>query len=591
MSKKTLTISILSSGRGKSIERCLSSLAYIREVLPCEVIVVNTDSTHNEAVYSVLEQYADRIIPFTWCDDFSAARNVGVDAASGEWFLFIDDDEWFIDAQPVIDFLQSDEQSDYDRVNFLVRNYRTEDYSVYGDGWVCRLFRLSGGARFAGKVHEYILPSEKQSKNIHALLGHTGYIFSSQEEAAAHSGRNIRLMKQMMKEEPLEVRWILQLMMEYGEQKDLENELAMAKKAYQLMDGAVGYRYACMRGLFAADIVRSLRELGEYRKCYETYKRYQKKKNELGRVALSYMELEAAIAAGRLGGMSKQVACHAMKYINARCELKDAPVEHIEEYTYFLMSVWDTFNCRKAAGLYLDAVVQTDLDNEETFGEMVRVLWSDDDSREEVQGRLLEWRTTEEKKAAYWWLVRALANADELTPDPIDVRIIWDDHEGRREQMPSVFRKLFAAVNPLLIDPMLWEIGMRRGAALDERIAELPMEHWQAYVDEFSKESGENLLLQMQDVLADVYVGMGDERYAYFQVKTNEALQEFRDAAIRKEAEERVAEKREKQQRENADEMKQLIAALEKKVDDLVAAGMIDEADKVLREIQKYAPK
>ena len=169
------------------------------------------------------------------------------------------------------------------------------------------------------------------------------------------------------------------------------------------------------------------------------------------------------------------------------------------------MSVWDTFNCRKAAGLYLDAVVQTDLDNEETFGEMVRVLWSDDDSREEVQGRLLEWRTTEEKKAAYWWLVRALANADELTPDPIDVRIIWDDHEGRREQMPSVFRKLFAAVNPLLIDPMLWEIGMRRGAALDERIAELPMEHWQAYVDEFSKESGENLLLQMQDVLADVY--------------------------------------------------------------------------------------
>ena len=91
--KPRLTISLLSSGRENTIERCLSSLAPFKEQISTEIIVVDTDPDHNAEVNFTLEKYADQIIPFKWCDDFSAARNIGVDAASGEWFLFLDDDE------------------------------------------------------------------------------------------------------------------------------------------------------------------------------------------------------------------------------------------------------------------------------------------------------------------------------------------------------------------------------------------------------------------------------------------------------------------------------------------------------------------
>ena len=32
---------------------------------------------------------------FKWCDDFAKARNAGLEKCTGEWFMYIDDDEWF----------------------------------------------------------------------------------------------------------------------------------------------------------------------------------------------------------------------------------------------------------------------------------------------------------------------------------------------------------------------------------------------------------------------------------------------------------------------------------------------------------------
>ena len=107
-----------------------------KEQLDTEIIVVDTDPEHREDVHAILEKYADQIIPFVWCDDFSAARNVGVDAAHGEWFMFIDDDEWFIDAQPIIDFLQSEEESHYHWANHRLRDYFDDAHDKSQNAWV-----------------------------------------------------------------------------------------------------------------------------------------------------------------------------------------------------------------------------------------------------------------------------------------------------------------------------------------------------------------------------------------------------------------------------------------------------------------------
>ena len=94
--KIILSISLLASRDVDDVQRCLKSLEPIRREIPCEVIAVDT-SGGDERLKEVLCQYADKIVPFTWCDDFAKARNAGLQRAKGEWFLYIADDEWFVE--------------------------------------------------------------------------------------------------------------------------------------------------------------------------------------------------------------------------------------------------------------------------------------------------------------------------------------------------------------------------------------------------------------------------------------------------------------------------------------------------------------
>ena len=85
----------------------------------------------------------------------------------------------------------------------------------------------------------------------------------------------------------------------------------------------------------------------------------------------------------------------------------------------------------------------------------------------------------------------------------------------------------------------------------------------------------------MISVMDEIYVGMGDDYYAYFIARAEQRLNELENA--------RLAEENKKEQlAKNREEMKHIIESLEKKVDDLVSAEMLDEADIVLQKIQKY---
>ena len=105
--KLPLTISLLASNRIATLERCLDSLKPLLLEVPAELIIVFTGT--DERVRQVAERYTDQIVPFTWCNDFSAARNAGLKHAKGEWFLYLDDDEWFEDVTEICDFFRSGE--------------------------------------------------------------------------------------------------------------------------------------------------------------------------------------------------------------------------------------------------------------------------------------------------------------------------------------------------------------------------------------------------------------------------------------------------------------------------------------------------
>ena len=56
-----------------------------------EVVVADTGSTDGTA--ELARRAGARVVPFTWCDDFAAARNASIAAASGDWLLILDADE------------------------------------------------------------------------------------------------------------------------------------------------------------------------------------------------------------------------------------------------------------------------------------------------------------------------------------------------------------------------------------------------------------------------------------------------------------------------------------------------------------------
>lgn len=56
-----------------------------------EMIVVDTGSTDDTA--TIAAENGARVFSFTWCDDFSAARNFSLQQATGKWVLSLDFDE------------------------------------------------------------------------------------------------------------------------------------------------------------------------------------------------------------------------------------------------------------------------------------------------------------------------------------------------------------------------------------------------------------------------------------------------------------------------------------------------------------------
>ncbi len=108
--------------RKKTLDKCLSSLKPLLKAVPSELIITDTGST--DSTVEIAQKYTDHIIHFEWCDDFSAARNTGLDAARGEWFLYLDGDEWFDDVTELVDFFNSGECDQYGTMAYIQRNYQ-----------------------------------------------------------------------------------------------------------------------------------------------------------------------------------------------------------------------------------------------------------------------------------------------------------------------------------------------------------------------------------------------------------------------------------------------------------------------------------
>lgn len=277
MSKKVLlSIALLASNRKDTIEKCLKSLTPIREAIPCELIVVDTGCEKEQR--ELIETYADIVGEFEWVNDFSKARNETLRYATGEWFLYIDDDEWFVDTSEIIQFFRSGEYKKYGYASYIQRNFLDMEGTQYSDTWVSRMIRLDSDTHFVSKIHEYMEPMHGDCKGLRSIVHHFGYVYETEEALWKHYERNRVLLEEMIAEEPDNLRWRMQLAQEFRTVREYEKLYELGEQSLTLTEDATEMYAKIARGAFHAAKIIAKRETGELEEAIALCKEVEQEK-------------------------------------------------------------------------------------------------------------------------------------------------------------------------------------------------------------------------------------------------------------------------------------------------------------------------
>ncbi len=171
-----LTIGLIVKNEAEHLDRCIKSLEKLRKEISCQLIITDTGST--DGTQDIAKKHADVYLEFPWNGDFSAARNTGVEASLGRWFVFFDADEFLdIDCDDLINFFKDPKHNEYNYCDITLHNYNNSAYTDFYKSTNQRFFNFSGGKRyFEGVIHEAILITGKQYYSFKTILHHTGYL-------------------------------------------------------------------------------------------------------------------------------------------------------------------------------------------------------------------------------------------------------------------------------------------------------------------------------------------------------------------------------------------------------------------------------
>lgn len=255
----TLSLCLIVRNEAHNLPRCLASAAGVVD----EIVVVDTGSTDDTV--AVAESYGARVLHHTWQDDFALARNVSLEAATGDWLLVLDADE-ALPPETREKLKRTLWLTDADALQVTVRNFMPDDLLVsYKDFSSFRLCRNRPEYRYSQCIHEQILPAlEKHGARLEPadlLIWHYGYAQSTVQGVTRRAARDRVLLEQAVAADPNHAYLNYQL----GALYLRENELALAeiylRRALQFQD-SLGQQALAMT-------LRLLAELALHTQHYE----------------------------------------------------------------------------------------------------------------------------------------------------------------------------------------------------------------------------------------------------------------------------------------------------------------------------------
>jgi tetratricopeptide (TPR) repeat protein len=226
-----------------------------------EIIVVDTGSIDDSI--EVARSFGARVIEIPWHDDFAEARNVSLDAASGEWVLCLDADETLPpqSTEKIIKALSGRADAYFVRIESRVDSKAGKIFVNFFP----RLFKNLDGVCFEGRVHEQIYPSlERLAARVDVsdiVIKHAGYALSAaalREKAA----RNADILTREIEADPNQPLVLFHL----GEAYSMMEDHAAAADHYRAALKAGKLPHVVL-SVVLQNLGSALVRLGQYRKA------------------------------------------------------------------------------------------------------------------------------------------------------------------------------------------------------------------------------------------------------------------------------------------------------------------------------------
>jgi glycosyltransferase involved in cell wall biosynthesis len=217
-----------------TISKSIDSYKYFVD----EIIVLDTGSTDDTV--KVAREHGATVYHYQWNNDFAAAKNAALDHATGDWIIFLDADEYFVEdcGKRVRDAIVEAETRGDGSVGCQMININKKTGNVIAEIFSTRVMKR--GFRYKFSVHEE--PVREDGKDILIadkswfFLYHTGY---DPEVVEAKAKRNLDIMLEQMETETDPARKVVYksyLSDSYSVMRDHENTIKYATEFIESAD-------------------------------------------------------------------------------------------------------------------------------------------------------------------------------------------------------------------------------------------------------------------------------------------------------------------------------------------------------------------
>ena len=261
VSGMTLSLCMIVKDEEEMLPRCLAAVKPAVD----EMIIVDTGSS--DRTVEIAESFGARVLHHEWTGSFADARNVSLEAATGDWVIYLDADEVLV-------------EEDAERLRACTGRVWREAFAMIETNYTgdvedgtamthtaLRMFRNRPEYRFKGRLHEqmaYALPGylTERIEYTQLRIEHYGYL-GVVRDSKDKSRRNLELLQQQVAEGMENAFQSFNLGSEYLALGEFQTAVDHFEKSWEMLESDPGRTVYPYVPTLANRSVTALRELGD----------------------------------------------------------------------------------------------------------------------------------------------------------------------------------------------------------------------------------------------------------------------------------------------------------------------------------------